>query len=286
MSDAFPGANARPGPKAALPPAQSPRVKHGSERPFGSFRVISALMLREMATRYGKSPGGYAWALIEPLGAILILATAMSFLFRSPALGNSYILFYATGILPFGLYQSVSNNMSRSINFSRALLFYPAVTWADAVAARFFLNILTELLVKVIIFSVVLLMTDSQALLSVGPIMLSVLSCIVFGAGIGMLNCALIGLFPVWMNVWSILTRPLFLLSGIFFLYESVPPVAQTIMWYNPLIHIIGMMRAGFYATYTPTYTSPIYVMSVGLICLFLGTVLMARYHRDILNAR
>jgi capsular polysaccharide transport system permease protein len=280
MSDPFAGA----APPAQIP-ADSQRIQHGSKRPYATFRVTAALMLREMSTRYGKSPGGYVWALIEPLGAIFILATVMALIVRSPALGNSYILFYATGILPFGLYQSVSNNVSRSINFSRALLFYPAVTWVDAVLARFTLNVLTELLVKVIIFSVVLLVTDSQAVLSVGPIMMSVLSCIVFAFGVGMLNCTLNGLFPVWMHVWSILTRPLFLLSGIFFLYESVPPATQHLMWYNPLIHIIGMMRDGFYPTYSPTYTSPIYVMVVGIICLFLGIVLMARYHREILNA-
>ncbi|MCC5956800.1 MAG: hypothetical protein JJU07_11910, partial [Natronohydrobacter sp.] len=45
-----------------------------------SFRSISALMLREMATRYGRTPGGYLWAVVEPLGMILILGYAWSLL--------------------------------------------------------------------------------------------------------------------------------------------------------------------------------------------------------------
>ena len=32
-----------------------------------SFRVFAALMLREMITRYGRSFGGYLWAVIEPM---------------------------------------------------------------------------------------------------------------------------------------------------------------------------------------------------------------------------
>ncbi|MEL6475009.1 MAG: sugar ABC transporter permease, partial [Pseudomonadota bacterium] len=33
-------------------------------RRFASLRSIIALMLREMATSYGRSPGGYLWAVL------------------------------------------------------------------------------------------------------------------------------------------------------------------------------------------------------------------------------
>ncbi|MEL6419311.1 MAG: ABC transporter permease, partial [Pseudomonadota bacterium] len=98
------------------------------------------------------------------------------------------------------------------------------------------------------------------------------------------LNCALIGLISVWENVWGIINRPLFLVSGVIFLYDDMPPLAQDILWYNPLIHIIGLMRSGFYPTYEATYFSAAYVVSVSLLCLFMGVVLLRRYHRDILT--
>ena len=62
----------------ALPPipkAQSPQ--RVLTRRFATPRTILALMLREMSARYGRSPGGYLWALLEPLGAILILSSGM-----------------------------------------------------------------------------------------------------------------------------------------------------------------------------------------------------------------
>ena len=100
-------------------------------------RTISALMLREMATRYGASPGGYAWAVVEPLGTLFVLALAFSLLLRNPSLGESFILFYATAFLPFNVFNGISNAMMQAMMFSKALLKYPAVSWIDTLIARF-----------------------------------------------------------------------------------------------------------------------------------------------------
>ena len=45
-------------------------------------------------------------------------------------------------------------------------------------------------------------------------------------------------------------SRPLFLLSGILYLYDSVPTAFQAILWWNPMVHVIGLMRSGFYGSY------------------------------------
>jgi len=274
----------RPFHASSATPAQTPRVHRGVDRRFATMRAVAALMIREMATRYGRSPGGYLWAVLEPVGAIVILAAGFSLLLRNPPLGNSFLLFYATGFLPFQIYQTVSLTVGRSVQFSRALLMYPAVTWVDAVLARFVLNALTVLLASGLVLASILLATDTRAVLDPGPLMASIGLALLVGAGVGVLNCVLFGLFQVWVQIWSILTRPLFLASGVFFLYDDLPAVAQDILWYNPLIHVVGLMRAGIYPTYAGDYLSPGFAASVGLICLFFGVLLMARFHRYILN--
>ena len=55
-------------------------------------------------------------------------------------------------------------------------------------------------------------------------------------------------------------------------------------MWYNPLIHIVGLMRTGFYPTYTASYVNELYVLAISLGLLCLGLIVLGRYHRDILN--
>ena len=273
----------------ASPPDYSPesvRLRGVRTRRYASARTIFALILREMSTRYGQSPGGYLWAILEPLGAILLLAFGFSLLMHHPALGSSFMLFYATGYLPFSLYQNVLNVVSRALNFSRPLLMYPAVTWVDALIARGLLNTLTGVMVSYLLLSGILFFSDTRAVLDFGPILLATTLAALLGLGVGSMNCLLIGVFPPWEVIWSIVTRPLFLASGILILYEDLPRTVQTLLWFNPLLHITGIMREGIYPMYSPGYVSSAYVLFLSLALLALSFVLLQRYHRNILNER
>ena len=74
------------------------------------------------------------------------------------------------------------------------------------------------------------------------------------------------------------LTRPLFLLSGIFYTYDSVPAAFQHVLWYNPLVHVVGMMRSGFYGVYRDDYVSVPYVMGIALGTFVIGAWLLRRH--------
>lgn len=240
-------------------------------------------MLREMQTTYGRSPGGFIWAILEPAAGIALLSFIFSLGFRSPALGNAFPPFYATGLVPFLFFNDVSGKIAGSLTFSRQLLAYPSVTYMDALLARIFVNVFTQLLVGYIVFFGILFFYDTQGGLDLTRVGISYLMVIFLSVGVGTINCLLASRFPLWQRAWSILTRPLFLVSCIFFLFESIPEPYQNILWYNPLVHVIGMMRAGFYTNYDATYTSVGYVTGLSLVLTVVGLVFLRRYHRDIL---
>ena len=284
-SSLLPDADPSPVPQSAVPLPQEPRQpRRVLTRRFPTLRTVLALMLREMSSRYGRSPGGYLWAVLEPLGAILLLSVAFGLFMRSPPLGTNFMLFYATGYLPFMVYGDIANAVARAIVYSRPLLMYPAVTWVDALLGRFALNALTGITITFLVLLGILLLSDTHVILELQPILLSHLMLMVFSMGIGVLNCALFGLLPIWEMVWGITMRPLMLASGVMFIYEDMPGFARTILWYNPLLHVTGEMRKGFYPMYDASYVAPSFVLLFGLGTLFLGTVLLGRYHRDILN--
>lgn len=269
---------------ASSPDLPATRPGTGVTRRFAAIRTIIALILREMTSRYGTSPGGYIWAILEPLGGILILGAGFSLMVRTPPLGSSFLVFYATGFLPFTLYMNLSNTVARSINFSRPLLMYPAVSWLDAILARFILNTLTNFLVAYLLLGGLLVATDTRTVLDIGPIVVAMSQAMLLGLSLGVLNCALTGLFPTWEMIWSVASRPLFLASGIFFTFEGLSRTLQDFLWWNPLIHIVGEMRTGFYPMYRPQYISNTYVLILSLSLLLLGLLLMRRHHRTILN--
>lgn len=253
-------------------------------RSFASGRAVLALMLREMSTRYGRTPGGYIWAVAEPVGALIVLSVVFALMLRAPPLGNSFLLFYASGYLPFTVYATIAASVQGSITFSRPLLMYPAVSWIDAIFARFALNLLTSVTIMAIVLFGVLEFTEASTNLVFGPMILATLLAALLGLGIGVLNCLLAGLFPAWGNVWAILTRPLFLIGGVIFIYENMPETVQSVLWYLPWIHLTGMFRTGVYPTYAPDYISVPLVMTWIMIPLALGLLLLRRHHQDILN--
>ncbi|MEV8465934.1 ABC transporter permease [Fluviibacterium sp. DFM31] len=247
-------------------------------------RVISALVLREMSTTYGRSAAGYLWAVAEPVAGIAILTAAFSFMLRDPPIGNSFALFYATGLLPFLMYMGVSGKVSQAIQFSRPLLSYPRLTFLDAVFARFLLNAITQLVVAFSVLGALLLAQDTRPVIDFGAIFLSFAMALSFAFGIGALNCLLFAFLPSWQMIWAVMNRPSFLISGIFFTYDSMPAVVQKFLWFNPLIHVIGQMRKGVYPTYSGVYVTPWYVFLCAAIPAVAGIFFLRRYHKKILN--
>lgn len=251
---------------------------------MASARAVMALILREMSTTYGRSPGGYVWTILEPVGGILMLSVVFSFLLRSPPLGTSFLLFYALGMVPFLAYGGVSGKIAAAIQFSKPLLAYPSVTYVDAIVARLLLETLTQMIVGFIVITGAVMWAGVPVSLDFGAIFMAIAMAMALGVGVGLTNSFLNSMFPVWATLWAVLNRPLFLISGIFFLVDPLPEQYRTIVLYNPLVHIISMMRSGFYATYDATYASPTYVFVFAIIPAVFGMLMLHRYHKDILE--
>jgi capsular polysaccharide transport system permease protein len=88
----------------------------------------------------------------------------------------------------------------------------------------------------------------------------------------------------VWQQLWSILTRPLYIISCIFYLFDQLPFWARDWLWYNPIIHAVGMTRHGFYSTYQAPYVSVLYVALISLLCGLSGLLLLFRYRHELLE--
>ena len=258
---------------------ETPRI-----RPLASVRSIAALILREMGTTSGRTSGGYLWAILEPAAGIALLTLVFSLMMRSPPLGTSFPVFYATGILPFLLYNDVSGKLAQAIRFSKPLLAYPRLTFVDALIARFVLSFLTQVMVFCAVSTAVLAMSDGRSAPHAVPILYAILMAAALGIGVGTMNCFLFSMFPTWARVWGVLTRPMFLISGIFYTFESLPRIHQEWLWYNPVVHVVGQMRRGFYPTYEAAYVDPVYVITLSLVLTAGGLLLLGRYHRDILD--
>lgn len=249
---------------------------HRSDATFQSsvttqLRVIGALILRDTRTRYGRSQLGYMWAIAEPLSYVAFMATLFAALGRHPPFGSDNALFFASGILPFTLFATLSRSVSGSVEANRALLTYPIVKPVDALIARATLECATSIVVLIIMFSGITYLHNVDGPAQIDTIAAAIFGIALLGIGVGMTNAAIEQVFPTWREVYSVLSRPLMLISAVFFTLDSLPPTARDFVAYIPVTHGVELFRTGYYSGYRSSALDVAYLYEFGLVMCLLG---------------
>lgn len=247
-------------------------------------RTIFALILREMTMTSARSALGYLWEILEPAVGILLLTLIFGLFLRSPPIGHNFPLFYASGLLPFIMFVDLSNKVATSVRVSRPLLTYPGVTYLDAVIARFLLGAITKLLIFALVLGGIVLMYDISPLFDYGNIMLGLGLALMLALSVGLVNCLLFHYFPLWDRLWTLVNRPLLIISGIIVLVETIPQPYRDWLAWNPIVHMVGVLRMGIYPTYQPGYVSVTYLVGIIAVLLPTGLFFMRRYWRDLVD--
>ena len=243
------------------------------------LRVIIALLLRETRTTFGNSSIGYLWAILTPALGVALLVCVFSFASRQPPFGQSLALFFATGFLSFEFFNKLSNSLMTVIDANKALLLYPVVTETSAIAARFILITFTYMLIMCLFYSILQLL--GLANFPSYPINLfyAFLGIALFGLGIGLINLVIISLWDSWRFVWQIISRPLFFISGIFFIPSLLPDYALDYLKWNPVLHLVEWVRSAYYPNYDSRVFDCSFVLSLSFLLIVLG-LLVERFLR------
>ncbi|MBC7477317.1 MAG: ABC transporter permease, partial [Pseudorhodobacter sp.] len=221
--------------QADFSPAQEPK-----SRRFRTFRVVSALILREIGSHDSRSSLGFLWTIIDPIATVMILSLAFGLLTRTPRLGTNFPLYYITGIVPFHVYTQISAKVSGSVRFSRQLLGFPAVTVLDALFARFLLTFLINIVVFVVLSLGVVSYYDLTINLDLEAVLLGLVMAAMLGVAVGTFNSVLFLMMPAYENLWGLFTRPMVISSGALLLISDLPTWLFHILWWNPAAHIIA----------------------------------------------
>lgn len=248
------------------------------------LRVVAAMIVREMSTRFGRKPGGYVWALLEPAGYIAMMTVIFGAISRAPALGTSFILFFATGYLGYQLYQAKVAYLSAAVRANKALLTYPNVAPIDTVTARLILQTMTTSLVSVAVFSAIFVTLPSVPQINWAHIIEAEGAAALLSLGVGLFNCVMFIRYALYEQVYGIVMRPMFLLSGVFFLPDSMAPPYRDFLLYNPLCHVIMLFRTGFYPEYRAVGLDSAYLYQVAAVALLVGMAVFTFSRRTLRN--
>jgi len=236
-------------------------------------RVISALTLRETRARYGNSKLGFFWALFEPFAHIVVFIAIFSGLGRAIPLGDSMGVFILTGIIPWLLYSNTVSNVMGGLNANKPLLGYPQVMPLDIVISRVVLEAATLFIVMLLFLFVFDYLDVRIKIDSFLQMFSAYLLLVVFATGVGLINAAIVQVYPSYQTIYSALSRPLYFISGVFFTADFLAPEVYAAIDFNPLIHIVEWFRSGFYTSFQSDLYDPNYAMAVCVITFTVGLV-------------
>ena len=235
------------------------------------IRVIVALFLRETRTTFGNSSLGYLWAILTPALGVGLLVLIFSYASRQPPFGQSLALFFATGFLTFEFYNKLSNSIMSVLDSNKALLLYPVVTETSAILARFALISLTYFVIMWIFYGALIFL--GLANFPSYPIKLSLAFIVIalLGLGIGLINLFLISIWESWRFIWPIINRPMFFISGIFFIPSLLPDYALDYLKWNPILHMIEWVRSAYYPNYDSRVLDYVFVLTICSFFIVMG---------------
>lgn len=249
-------------------------------------RVTAALVRREMRAHFGESRIGYLWAVIDPalhlVAYIILFSTIMR---RQVPFGGGVPLFLMTGIVPYFLCQKLWSYVAGAVLGNKGLLSLPPVKPFSVITARVILQSSTYLLVATITFIGIYLSGVPKAMpYDLMNVIGACVLAISLGLGVGMINLVLQAYIHNWMMIFSMMTFPLWMLSGIWFLPDQVPHTYRVFLEYNPLLHIIMFFRTGFYREFKADSLDLAYACGFTATMLVIGLVLTKVARRKILE--
>jgi capsular polysaccharide transport system permease protein len=242
--------------------------------------IIWALMLRELATRYGRDNLGFLWVVAEPLlfcAAVIALWTAIKPPYEH---GVAIIPFVVTGYMPIILVRHMINHALTCVRANTSLLYHRQVTLIHLFVARMTLEFIGVTLAFFTVGATLALFglmgaPKDLAILYGGWCLLAWLAF-----GLALMMGAIAEMAPVVERVVAVLTYVLVPLSGTFYMVSWLPPAYRGFVLKLPFIHPIEMIRGGYFGAEVQTFYSVAYAALWAAGFTFVGLLLL-RFVRD-----
>ena len=212
-------------------------------------RVVWALFLREILTRFGRHNIGFLWLFVEPM--LFTLGVTALWTATQSVHGSDLpiVAFAVTGYSSVLLWRNMPGRCVGAIEPNLSLMYHRNVRVIDILLARLLLEFAgasISFVVLTIIFSSIGWMSLPEDVLKVtfGWLMLAW-----FGVSLAMWLGALAERSELVEKLWHPTAYLLFPLSGAAFLVDALPPRAQELALYLPMVNGVEYVREGFFGS-------------------------------------
>ena len=212
-------------------------------------RVIGALLMREILTRYGRHNIGFLWLFVEPM-MFTLGVTALWTATKAVHGSNLPIVAFAiTGYSSVLLWRNMPSRTIGAIEPNLSLMYHRHVKVIDIFISRLLLEgggATISFVSLALFFSFVGWIEPPEDILKIafGWMMLAW-----FGASLAMLLGALSQQYEIVDKFWHPSAYLLFPLSGAAFMVDALPQQARDVILWLPMVHGVELIREGYFGS-------------------------------------
>ncbi len=237
-------------------------------------RILVALMLRDLKTRFFGNEFGFLLAVGWPLTHVLIHLILNAGLGRTAPYGESSALWFATGVIPFMAFSYMARFIMLGIVLNKPLLSFPNVKITDILFARAILETLNAGLVILILFVIFCALGIDFIPSDMVQASLALLAMMLLGLGFGVVNAIIAAAVPGWLTGYALLMMIFWMASGVMFVPDVLPEAVRVPLSYIPMLQGVEWMRSAYYEGYGASILDKNYLVVFALITLFAGLAL------------
>src|SRR3984957_3463642 len=239
-------------------------------------RVLHALLMREIITRFGRENLGVLWLVGEPMLFTLGVATLWTAAGLHHGSPIPIVAFAVTGYSSVLMWRNSASRAGSAVANNKPLLFHRNVQVIDVLLTRTLLEIggaTASFIFLTLLFVYIGWMPMPVDLLEVmfGWVMLAW-----FGASLALLIGAGAAYSEIVERLWHPAAYLLFPLSGAAFMVDWMPIKLQKFVLLLPMVHGTEILRQGFFGNVVKTHYDVGYMAACCLV-MTLGGLHLAR---------
>lgn len=243
-------------------------------------RVISALMMRELITRFGRENIGFLWMMAEPLLFAILVGVLWTFIKGPTEYGISVVAFVASGYIPLVMFRSTISRAVRAFSANSSLLYHRQVTILDLVTVRFLVELIGSMMAYFLVAVILMLVGLFPMPANLGMLLFGFFLYGFFTFSVALILAPLSEVSETLEKFMPVTTYLMVPFSGTFNLTSWLAPEIREVMLYSPPVSAMELQRYGIWGgKITPYYDVP-YSIAVSMILMLIGLALCRSIRR------
>ncbi|SFG19741.1 capsular polysaccharide transport system permease protein [Novosphingobium sp. CF614] len=245
-------------------------------------RVIHALMIRELITRFGRENIGFLWMMVEPLLFAGLVAIIWRYMRGPEEHGVGIVAFVVTGYIPITLFRHVVSRSVAIFQANSSLMYHRQIQVLDFVLVRFLIEMLGTMMAFVFI-ALLLIGFDAFPIPADPGLMIGgwLIYCI-FSFSLCLVIAPLSELSEVLEKFVPVTTYVMIPFSGSFNMVSWLTPSLREYVLWSPFVHGTEMMRGGIWGTKLEVHYDVWYPLGVSIVIAAVGLALCRRVRRGL----